>query len=115
MASDAEDIVALTRELRESQKPLWSRLRELLIERGLEPKKVALVAFFPDDIQYEYGVVVTADRRIYQFGFDYLHVGVAQGTFREWREFTGQPVPHPCGTQHVELGFKVARGETVAL
>jgi hypothetical protein len=108
MATDAEDIVSLTQQLRESKEPLWSRIRELLIERGLRPSSLALVASFPDDAQFECGIVVTADRRVYQFGFDYLHVGAASGTFKEWRDFTGKPAPHPCGIRHVEIGFKVA-------
>jgi hypothetical protein len=115
MATEAEDITYLTRELRESHEPFWSRVRQLLLERELDPASLALVASFPDDVQYEYGVVVTADGRIYQFGLDYLHVDVALGTFKEWRDFTGQPAPHPCSTQQLEIGLKVARGEPVAL
>lgn len=108
MATDADDILSLTQQLRESKDPLWSRVRQLLTERGLKPGSLALVAAFPDDAQFEYGVVVTADRRVYQFGFDYLHVGAASGTFKEWHDFTGKPAPHPCGTRHIEIGAKVA-------
>ena len=108
MATDAEDIVSLTRRLRESEEPLWSRVRQLLVERGLKPSSLALVASFPDDAQFEYGVCCNGRSPRLPVGFDYLHVGAASGTFKEWRDFTGKPAPHPCGTQHIEIGFKVA-------
>ena len=112
---EIEDIVSLTHDLRESDEPLWRRLRQLLVERGVEPSSSALLASFPDDVQFQYGVIVTADASVYQFGYSFANVGVESGTFTEWRNFTSEAPPHPCGTDHVEIGVKVARGESVAL
>ena len=47
-----------------------------------------LATSFPDDTSFEFGVVVTKDRRVYQFGLDYLHKRVEQGTFTEWLDLT---------------------------
>ncbi len=74
--------------LRESPDPLYARFRELLSERGIDPSTSTLAESFPDDSQFEFGIVVTADRRVYQFGFDYLHKPVREGTFTEWTDLT---------------------------
>jgi hypothetical protein len=87
-AYSREDITAFTGQLRASAEPLWVRIRELLIDRGINPASSALIVSFPDDVAYEYGVIVTADGRIIQYGFDYLHRSEAEGVFEEWNDIT---------------------------
>ena len=67
---------------------MWQRTRELLAERGVSPATSILATSFPDDSSFEFGVVVTSDRRVYQFGLDYLHKPVERGTFTEWIDLT---------------------------
>jgi hypothetical protein len=78
----------------------------------VEPQATALVEMFPDDVAFYYGILATADGRLFQFGFDARN-GEARGTFTEWRNCTGG-TPHPCSTVHIEAGFKVARGDANA-
>lgn len=74
--------------LQSSTAPLWCRLRYLLAEKGINPQTSLVADFFPDDCQFEFGLVVAQDRRVFQFGFDYLHKTIAEGAFSEWEELT---------------------------
>jgi hypothetical protein len=82
------DIEWLTKDLRVSDEPLFRRLRELLSARGVDPAGAWLVELFPDDTAFQFGLLVTADRRVFQFGYDYLHRGVGEGELREWVDLT---------------------------
>lgn len=88
MATTEEDIVELTTLMRTSDDPFWTRLRELLREKGLDPQTTLLADCFPDDASFEFGLLVTPDRRCIQFGFDYLHKSVGEGVFSEWEDLT---------------------------
>src|SRR5215471_15496291 len=104
------DIVTRTEAIRSSPEPVWSRIRELLLERGIEPARSALVEFFPDDTSFDFGVVATADGRLFQFGYDYLHASQGDGVFTQWRDCSGCP-PAICSDEAVTAAFRVARGE----
>jgi hypothetical protein len=83
---------ASTRLLRESDDPLYARLRSLLTERGIDCGRSALATFFPDDTDMEFGVLVTPDRRVYEFDLHYgrgdLAAQVAAATITDWRDRT---------------------------
>jgi len=81
--------------LRTSPDPIWRRARELLEERGISSATSILATSFPDDASFEFGVVVTDDRRVYQFGLDYLHKPVEQGVFTEWVDLTERHAGSP--------------------
>jgi hypothetical protein len=74
---------------------MWARMRRLLEERGVSPGTSVLATSFPDDTNFEFGVVVTSNRRVYQFGLDYLHKPVEQGVFREWVDLTDRHASSP--------------------
>ncbi len=63
-------------------------MRYLLGEKGVSPEAVLLADCFPDDAQFEFGLVVGDDGRVFQFGFDYFQKQVDEGTFTEWQELT---------------------------
>jgi len=111
---ETASILKQTLELRHNREPTWIRLRELLNERGLDLMSIALVEFFPDDSHFKYGVITTANGQVYKFGFDHLRGGPSSGVFSEWRECVSD-LPHPCTVRTIEIGVKVARGETDAL
>ena len=113
MACDIEEIVTRAEAFRSSPKPMWTRIRGLLRERGVEPSKSALLGFFPDDTSFKYGVLATADGRVYEFGFDYLHRSEAEDDFSEWRDCS-HSLPAICSDADIEAAFKVARGENRA-
>ncbi len=88
MNSFRERAVELTTLLRSSDDPLWRRLRSLLEGKGLEPGTTAVADLFPDDNSLEFGLIVTCDRKVFQFDFDYLHKTMAMGIFSEWQDIT---------------------------
>jgi hypothetical protein len=79
-----------TQLLRDDSNPVWARLRELLRARGLDPDRVALADFFPDDTDMEFGIVVTPDGHVYEFDFIYgkgdLATQAGTATISEWRD-----------------------------
>ncbi len=87
MAEDTE-IREQTALLQSSPDPLWTRIRRLLKAKGLNPATAALAYSYPEDLHFELGVLVTADGKVYQYGFDYLHQDISDGTFSEWNELT---------------------------
>jgi hypothetical protein len=99
MDTKRSEILELSRRLHTSSDPLWARLRTLLHERGLRPEDLLLVECFPDDTQFEFGIVVTPDRDVFEFGLDYLHKTVEHGVFSEWRNLSEnyQATPHRAG------------------
>ena len=74
---------------------MWVRTRQLLEERGVSPSTSILATSFPDDTSFEFGVVVTSDGRVYQFGLDYLHKPVEEGVFTEWVDLTDRHSSSP--------------------
>ena len=87
MATQSQ-IEILTNLLRTSPDPIWARHRELLVERGIDPSTSILAQSFPDDAAFEFGILVTHDRHVIQFGLDYLHKSVGEGRFTEWEDIT---------------------------
>jgi hypothetical protein len=81
-------IAQFTALLRSSDDPFFLRLRELLEGRGVDPQTALPVELFPDDEGFEFGILVTADRRAVQFGFSYPEPEFSKGTFVEWRDIT---------------------------
>ena len=95
MSTKREYVLRCTELLRDSPDPMWRRSRELLEERGVSPATSFLATSFPDDTDFEFGVIVTSDRRVYQFGLDYLHKPVEQGVFTEWVDLTERHAGSP--------------------
>jgi hypothetical protein len=86
--AEQDQVRELTSLLRSNDEPLWSRLRELLRGRGIDPTRAVLAECFPDDTAFEFGIVVSADGSVFQFGFDYLHSSIADGVFTEWEDLS---------------------------
>src|SRR4051812_2169495 len=78
----------LTELLRAGDEPVWSRLRELLVEKGLDPDEVIMAELSFDDDSLEFGLVVTPDHRVFQFDFDHLHNAIPTAEFSTWRDLT---------------------------
>lgn len=92
--------------LRNDAGPFWRRLREVLAERGVDPRRSVLATSFPDDNSFEFGIVVTADGEAYEFGFDYLDADVSAGTIVEWTRITDRWRDRPHRTE-VEAAFSL--------
>lgn len=83
-----DEIKVFTKLLRESDEPMWTRIRHLLDGRGIKVDKSILVESFPDDTCFEFGILITQDGSIIQYGFDYLSKKVQDGEFTEWEDLT---------------------------
>ena len=85
------DFLTLRLTLVTSSESFWTRLRELLVERGVDPASCVL-DFWTEDGGLEEGWVVTPDGRV--FGFDLRYGGgdltsqTETATFTRWEEIT---------------------------
>lgn len=66
---------ASTRLLCGSDESLFQCLRVRLSERDVDPQTAILADVLPDDVDQEYGLVVTQDRRVIQFVVHYGRFG----------------------------------------
>jgi len=89
------EIELFTKLLRNDPSPIWARHRELLLARGIDPTTSILAESFPDDTDFEFGILVTADRRVIQFGLDYLHKEVDEAELSEWEDITRRYLSSP--------------------
>jgi hypothetical protein len=78
----------LTRLLREDSGAFWTRLRECLQERDVDPGQAILAESFMDDSQFEFGILVLPGERVIQFGFRYPAGQEGEGTLVEWMTLT---------------------------
>ena len=92
---------ASTRLLRGSDEPLFQRLRVLLAERHVDPQAAVLADLFPDDVDQEFGLLVTQDHRVIEFVVHYGRGGdlkqqAADATIGEWKDITSwwDATPH---------------------
>ena len=94
--AEQAQIRQLTALLRTSSDPFWSRLRDLLRDRGVDPDNAVLAECFPDDTAFEFGIVVSPGGSVFQFGFGYLNKSIADGVLTEWEDLTArfQATPH---------------------
>ena len=86
----------LTGLFRTSAEPLWVRLRQAVRERGVEPATSVLAESFEDDENFEFGILVTCDRRVIQYGFRYSDPSLSDGELTEWNDVTERKdsIPH---------------------
>ena len=78
----------LTASLRDSDEKLFPRLRRLLGERGIDAATSVLVELFSDDREFEYGIVVTRDGGVFQFGLDCMGRTLEDAELIEWIDWT---------------------------
>jgi hypothetical protein len=80
--------------LRSSPEPTYARLRELLPAIGLDPTRDVLADLFPDDVDQEFGVVVTTEHKVFIFVLHYGRSGdlkqqAADAVIGDWSDITG--------------------------
>lgn len=84
----------LTRMLRQSDDPLFTRARELLASLDVDVKTVVMAQFFSDDGDQEFGVLVTPTGDVFTFVFYWGRRGDLKEQLRtariaDWRDITG--------------------------
>jgi len=86
--AEHEDIETFTSLFRAGTEGFWVRLRMLARERGIDPRTSLLVFSVEDDVNFEFGVIVTHDRRVVQYGFRYSDPSCIDGKLTEWTDLT---------------------------
>ena len=103
-----ERIEKNTKLLRTDSDSFWVRLRHLLSEKGVNPESALLAYSYEEDYQFDYGIVVSHDGRVFQYGFDFLHKDISEGVFTEWNDITNQYQRSPYAKE-IEIALHMAR------
>jgi hypothetical protein len=105
------EVTQLTADFRTSAASPYPRLRELLVDRGIQPDRALLVQLHSEDTNMLLGIVVTSSRRVFLFLFDFLRVPIERGEFREWTDLTGQTtdIEYRAFVEQIECGIALAR------
>ncbi|MEV6109136.1 hypothetical protein AB0M28_31185 [Streptomyces sp. NPDC051940] len=78
--------------LRTSTYDLWTRLRELLREQGLDPDRTTVVDLVQEGPDHEDGQVISPDGRVYRFSLFYDQAaehGARSARLANWTDITG--------------------------
>ena len=70
------------------REPMLGRVAELVRATGVDPDSAMIADYFLDDTSFYFGILVTSDRRVFQFGYDHLHKSQMEGSLSEWNELT---------------------------
>lgn len=94
--TEREIVQDMTGLFRTSAEPFWVRLRQVMRKRGIEPATSVLAESFEDDENFEFGILVTQDRRVIQYGFRYSDSSFSDGELTEWNDVTERKdsIPH---------------------
>ena len=85
---DINTIQELTKIFHESNDAMVNGIRGCLKNKGVEPKSVIVAEWFPDDVDFEFGIIVDASKKVFQFGYDYSEKNKGEGVFSEWNNLT---------------------------
>jgi len=101
----------MTSDLRVSGDPFWTRLRELLRERDVEPDRAVLVQLFTEDTDQWLGILVTSALRVFLFIYDRSHREIDGSNFNEWEELTGQTEhsEYRAFIEQIDCGMELSR------
>ncbi|MFF3493501.1 hypothetical protein ACFYWS_19330 [Streptomyces sp. NPDC002795] len=84
-------VVQYTDLLRTSDYDLWSRLRVLLKDQGLDPDRTIVVDLLQEGPDHEDGQVISADHRVYRFTLFYDQAaehGARSAYIKGWTDIT---------------------------
>ncbi len=107
---DEQFINEQTSTMRTSQDPLVAGIRRCLLDKGVQVATAAIAEWFPDDTSFEFGVVVTVDGRVFQFGYDYLGKPEDEGSISEWEDLTASWKSCPYA-QTIEVAMTINSSE----
>jgi hypothetical protein len=93
MRTVQDDAADLTDLMRCNSEPLWSGLRVALEARGISVGRAAFAESVEQGDDSEFGVLVTDDDEVVQFGFV-----PSAGTFSEWEAITSRWMDTPYRT-----------------
>lgn len=74
--------------LRTTDNPVYRRIRELLVEHGIDPQAVLVANIMREDTSVESGYLVTDDQHVYEFELDWRGRPAETGVLSVWRDLT---------------------------
>ncbi len=77
-----------THDLNSNSDPLWIRIRKLITEKGIDTNTSHVIDFFTDDTCLYFGLLVTQNKRVIQFDYDYLRKDEGEGDLKTWNDIT---------------------------
>ena len=91
-----ETITQQTEILRNSNESMVAGIRRCIEEKGINSQKIIVAEWFPDDASFEFGIIITSENKVYQFGYSYMNKPEGNGYFSEWGNLTNtwQNEPH---------------------
>jgi len=100
-----ETITQQTEILRNSKESMVIGIRRCLEEKNINTKKIIVAEWFPDDASFEFGIVVTDNDEVYQFGYNYIGKLDGEGSFSEWENITHTWKNEPL-SKSIEIALK---------
>lgn len=86
-----ENIKVITKDFRTQKNELFIGIERGLIEKGLDTRKIVIADLFTEDSNQYYVVIVTPDKGVFEFYYDFLHKKPSEGKIIEWHDFTENP------------------------
>jgi hypothetical protein len=108
MAISETDIIDRTNWFRNTNDPMYCKIKKLLIGTGIDISTSVLVQIFPDDSSFEYGIIITKNKEIYEFGYDYRYKTNDAGELTEWNNLTNTYKTHNW-REDIECGLAITK------
>jgi hypothetical protein len=108
---ERKSLLSVRSNLLVNPEPFWTRLRELLAGRGIDPAS-CVVDFWSEDGNMEEGWVVTPERRVFSFDLHYgkgdLTSQAETATFTRWEEITAEPERRRLPRGRLQVALEIA-------
>ncbi len=87
--SDLQELKIIQKSIKETD--TWTGVFKELTKKGIDASKILVADNFAEDVCQEYWAVVTFDKHIYEFYYDWLDKKPSEGVIIEWHDFTKEP------------------------
>lgn len=91
MDSEQDQIKYVTNRFRKGLDDCWVGIKTLLVNNGITVEGLIVADSFSEDHDQIYVVVVTKDRQVLEFYYDWLHRKESEGSIKEWKDLTETP------------------------
>lgn len=81
----------ITNRFRKDLDDFWVGIKKLLVAKGINVSKLVVADSFSEDTHMIYVVVITPDKQVFEFYYDWIHREESNGLIKEWKDFTNNP------------------------
>lgn len=89
--NELQQIKNNTNLLREQKDELIIDIGHSLTERAFDINKIVLADWFTEDVAEYYVVIVTSEKKVFEFYYDFFNSPISKGKIIEWKDFTENP------------------------